>query len=239
MISWYAPITLLRVWRNMSKASSARVFAITVVCSSSPSPLRNRSAEADASWPSDSTLRTALAKTSWKSPPPATPAEGRGTGGSAMGEMVRMDPGIGSMHQIDGFLDHVFDRRNGRHIGFIISRRAHQVDHIFGGIDARKRDIAVLVRVRMSGHVPLLGIAGVGEDTGYGHAALLHLRIENRGKRRIDGCGFEDDVLAAVRAAFRRSRGLRVGQILDEDLRPRALRRHTGGADRHHRKQAH
>src|ERR1017187_7146680 len=115
------------------KESSACVVARIVVCSSSPSPERKRSTEVEAFLPTASTSWMALDSTSWNPPaPPGWPA-GRISWGSVAREMGRMGKDIFSClycalaAQVEGALNHVFDRGDGRDVGPIAPRGAHQV----------------------------------------------------------------------------------------------------------------
>ena len=54
---------------------------------------------------------------------------------------------MGLVEQIDRFLDHVFHRANGSHVGLVTARGAHQVHHIFGGVDVGKGYVSFGVRV--------------------------------------------------------------------------------------------
>ena len=67
----------------------------------------------------------------------------------------------------------------------------------------------------------------------------VQLRIQLRGESRAGLVAGEDRVLAAVRAAFGRARGFRVGDVLHQQGRAGALRRHAGGADGEGGEQAH
>ena len=79
-------------------------------------------------------------------------------------------PAIGT---VDRAGDHVLDRRYGRDVRLIAARGAHQIDHLFGRIDARKRNVAVRVGIGMAGHVAALGIAVVNGDIRNGDALVL------------------------------------------------------------------
>ena len=77
-------------------------------------------------------------------------------------EVLRIS--IGSQilaEEVDRARDHVLDRGDGGDIGLIAAGGAHQIDHLGGGVDFGKRDVAVGVGVGMAGEIAALGIAGV------------------------------------------------------------------------------
>src|SRR5260370_41375927 len=104
-----------------SMESSACWVARMVVWISSFSPERKRSTEAEAFWLKDSTRWMAPERTSWKAPPDDGVPAGRMSSGSAMPDTGRMGAaivhlsGVSLASQVDGPLDHVFDRGHGSH----------------------------------------------------------------------------------------------------------------------------
>src|ERR1035437_1680175 len=73
--------------------------------------------------------------------------------------------------QIDGMLNHVFNRRHRRDVGLIASAGAHEVDHIFGRIDARHGPVTIGIGVRVAGHIAPFRLAVV-----QGYAGDLYAR---------------------------------------------------------------
>src|SRR5579871_6303620 len=141
MISWYALTTLLRACRNISNASSARCAARMVVCSSSPSPERNRSTAVAAFFPDDSTVRMTLASTSWKPALPRGSPAGRMLSGWSGAEIGAIGPVMRLPQQIQGARDHVLDCGDCRHIRLVIPRRTHQIHHVLGRANPRERHV--------------------------------------------------------------------------------------------------
>lgn len=104
-------------------------------------------------------------------------------------------------------------------VHFAAARSAHQVHHVLDRVDARKRHVPFRVRVRMAGYEALLGLARVFDDLRYSDSGrgAGQLRLQDGGERRNLGLGRENDVLAALRTALRRARGLGVGEIFGQE----------------------
>jgi len=79
-----------------------------------------------------------------------------------------------------------FTADHGRDIGLIASAGAHEVDHIFGRVDARHGHVTIGIGVRVPGHVAPLGLAVVhgyaGDLDSRGRA--VDLGVQLGGKRR-------------------------------------------------------
>lgn len=71
----------------------------------------------------------------------------------------------------------------------------------------------------MAGYEALLGLARVFDDLRYSDSGrdAGQLRLQDGGERRNLGLGRENDVLAALRTALRRARGLGVGEIFGQE----------------------
>src|SRR5579883_3324951 len=175
MISWYAETTLLRICRKSSKESSARCVARIVECNSSPSPDRNCWTEVDAAWLTDWTPSSAFAKTCWNPPDePEGPAAPETGAGGTIGATGRIGDAITHLpEEVDRAFDHVLDRRDGGHIGFISSSGAHEIHHVFGRINAGKCHITICIGIGVAGQIPTFGVARVGDVLRDGHTLTV------------------------------------------------------------------
>jgi len=141
--------------------------------------------------------------------------------------------------EVDRPLNHVFHSRDRGDVGLVASGRAHQVDHIFGDVNPRHRDVAVFIGIRMSGEVAFWRLGIIHANFGDLDAGQTVLRVLESRAEGLRASGFEDDVAAAVRTAFGRARGFGVCEILGKDLGAGTLRGHAGGADRDSREKTH
>ena len=89
--------------------------------------------------------------------------------------------------------------------------------------------------------VPKQGFADVLDDAGDAHSGLRRAKFGLKDGREGRDLGFrsEHDVLATVRSAFGGSRGLGVGEVLDDGLGAGTLSGKPGRADGHDVKEAH
>jgi hypothetical protein len=81
---------------------------------------------------------------------------------------IRVD--ITLLHNSNGIVDHVPDRRDRRDVGLIGPRCAQQIYHLLGRIQPGKGHITIRISVGMAGHVALFGISGVDNHVGDPHA---------------------------------------------------------------------
>src|SRR5260370_24548830 len=68
------------------------------------------------------------------------------------------------LHKLDGAQDHVLDRLHRGDVSCITTGSSYEIHHVFGWVDAWKRDVTFLVRVGMTGHVAPFGIARIFHD---------------------------------------------------------------------------